>query len=215
MHIKRSQLKVGEKGLTLVETIVAIGIMTVGVLGPMELARQSISAQRAATDLVVASYLAQEGVETIINIRDNNSADDFQPCPGTLCRSEWLDTIVANCSGSNGCIVNSLARSNPATGDTFWVSGSVYPCSTDCAIQSRVFYDPTTGRYQQSMTALSSPWIRSPFSRVVGVSEVVAGQQSRVTATTTYIGVGGVPQTVVVTGDLYNWFPRLSCGGPC
>lgn len=51
------------KGLTLVETLVAISILLVAVVGPMTIYARSITDARYAGDRITASYLAQEAVE--------------------------------------------------------------------------------------------------------------------------------------------------------
>lgn len=62
----------GERGFTLVETLVAIFIMLIAIVAPLSIASQSLAAARKAKDNVTAFYLAQEGIELARNIRDNN-----------------------------------------------------------------------------------------------------------------------------------------------
>lgn len=66
-----------KQGFTLIETVVAIFLLTVGVAGSFALMqRVSFSASFSASQLV-ASYLAQEGIEIIRNIRDTNYLQDI------------------------------------------------------------------------------------------------------------------------------------------
>lgn len=59
------------KGFTLVETLVAVSIFTVSILGLMAVLSQGISDTGYAKKKIVAGYLAQEGVELTRNMRDN------------------------------------------------------------------------------------------------------------------------------------------------
>jgi type II secretory pathway pseudopilin PulG len=87
-------------GQTLIETIVAIGLLTTGIIGGLSLA---ITAQGAAEDIlnqIIATNLAREGVEVVRNIRDTNwiigaHAGLLTTCPGIgpdqECYTNWGD----------------------------------------------------------------------------------------------------------------------------
>ena len=59
-------------GFTLIEVFVSLTIMTVAILGLFILVRQTVSALPLSGQRLVASYLAQEGVEIVRNLRDAN-----------------------------------------------------------------------------------------------------------------------------------------------
>ncbi len=59
-------------GYILIESIIAITIVTVGLLGIFSLLSRSLSLNRVVADRFVASYLAAEGIEIAKNIVDNN-----------------------------------------------------------------------------------------------------------------------------------------------
>lgn len=61
-----------KKGFTLIETLVAITILIVGVLGPLTIAVRGISDGFFARNQIAANYLAQEAVEVIFNKRQTN-----------------------------------------------------------------------------------------------------------------------------------------------
>jgi len=57
-------------GFTLVETLVAISIFTVSILGLVAVISDGVVSTRYAKQKIAASYLAQEGIEYVRNIRD-------------------------------------------------------------------------------------------------------------------------------------------------
>ena len=59
------------KGFSLIEVVTAIFILTVGVGGAFSLIYQTLSAVYIVRSGLTASFLAQEGVEIIKNLRDN------------------------------------------------------------------------------------------------------------------------------------------------
>ncbi len=65
-------IKSPEKGFTLIEVIIAIAVMTVGVLGIYSLVSRVIISTSLSVSQLTASYLAQEGLEFSRNMRDTN-----------------------------------------------------------------------------------------------------------------------------------------------
>lgn len=60
------------KGFTLIETLVAITVLTIAIVAPMTLTSQALSAAMYARDQVTAFHLAQEAIEAVRSIRDAN-----------------------------------------------------------------------------------------------------------------------------------------------
>lgn len=59
-------------GFTLIETLVAVTVLAVSIVGPFYAVQSAITASASARDQLIASSLAQEGIEYIRSIRDNN-----------------------------------------------------------------------------------------------------------------------------------------------
>jgi len=59
-------------GISLIEVVAAISIITIGLVGVLSLVIQNIEAQYINKNVLIASGLAQEGLELARNIRDLN-----------------------------------------------------------------------------------------------------------------------------------------------
>jgi len=66
------------KSFTLLEVILAITVLTLAVGGSFILIQQTLTSVSVVQSKLTASYLAQEGIEIVKNIRDNNWLK-FQP----------------------------------------------------------------------------------------------------------------------------------------
>jgi prepilin-type N-terminal cleavage/methylation domain-containing protein len=87
-----------QKGFTLVETLVAIFVLTLSITGPLFIAQQSFTSAATARDRTTASFLAQEGAEYIRSVRDHNY----------LSGQGWLTGLSA-CIGSNkACTIDPI-----------------------------------------------------------------------------------------------------------
>lgn len=73
------------QGFTLLETLVAVAVLLMALLGPFAIAQQSLRSAYYARDQVTAYYLAQEGIEFVRAIRDENY----------LSGEDWLTGIAA------------------------------------------------------------------------------------------------------------------------
>ena len=57
-------------GFTLVESLVAISILMIAIASPMTLAQKGLSTATLSKDQMIASFLAQDAIEAVKNIRD-------------------------------------------------------------------------------------------------------------------------------------------------
>jgi prepilin-type N-terminal cleavage/methylation domain-containing protein len=88
-----------ESGMTLVEALVALAILGVALTPAVILASSSLKTAAVIKNNVIASFLAQEGVEVVRALRDSNwfNGQPFDTgltgCPPpTGCRVEWMTT---------------------------------------------------------------------------------------------------------------------------
>ena len=68
--------KYNSKGFTFLELLIAIFIIVVGILSISALASFTTKAGRLNKEMLIGAYLAQEGVEIMRGIRDNNFLND-------------------------------------------------------------------------------------------------------------------------------------------
>lgn len=69
-----------QKGITLIETIVAVFVVAIGLVSGLSLAVMSTNRTTAVKEKLVALYLAQEGLELARNVRDSaglDGSDDY------------------------------------------------------------------------------------------------------------------------------------------
>ena len=83
------------KGFTLIETLVAIAVLGVGLIPAFIQASSALSLSQTVRNSLTATYLAQEGIETIRAMRDANwfAGDPFgqgisDACAGG-CQVQW------------------------------------------------------------------------------------------------------------------------------
>ncbi len=99
------------KGFTLVETLVAITILTLAIAGTFTAVQGGLQSSTFARDQIVGFYLAQESMEFIKNLRDENAIySDNAIATGGVGRS-WLfgmaSTASDPCYFGKTCIIDS------------------------------------------------------------------------------------------------------------
>ena len=96
-HVTRNKRK---RGFTIIELVVAIFIITIGLVAAASLMSYSISAVIIGKSQIIATDLAQEGLEVVRNIRDNNwhcIADSDCSLTGGDDWKDGLDGCSAGC----------------------------------------------------------------------------------------------------------------------
>ena len=113
-----------KKGFTLLETIVAIGILSLAMTGVFSLASLSIRSASVSSNQTIAFFLASEAIEYIRNIRDSN----------ILAGSGWLTGLVT-CQSANGCYVDVI-------------NDMIMGCGAECP---KIKFDPMEKFYNHSI----------------------------------------------------------------
>lgn len=99
-------MKHSPKAFTLIETLVAVSILLLSLAGPLSIAAQALQGAFFARDQVTAFYLAQEAVEYVRAVRDqnylasNNWLTGVENCVDATCTVDFPNFSHAVCSGT-------------------------------------------------------------------------------------------------------------------
>lgn len=101
MHFYKKQ----QSGFSLVETLVAISILLIVIVGPMSISSRTAKSSSFASEQIQAFYLAQEGMELTQKLRDDFLLEQFRTT--TPSATIWTDFKASNfyttCAGGAGC----------------------------------------------------------------------------------------------------------------
>jgi prepilin-type N-terminal cleavage/methylation domain-containing protein len=118
-----------QSGFTLIETLIAILILSLTIGALLTLTAGGFFSIRYAKNDIVASNLLQESLEYIRNTRDTAAQQGST-------WDDWYATYQSGgCTNNDGCIVNPYAVSD---------TERVTPCSNDCP---SITYFPVSGFY--------------------------------------------------------------------
>ncbi len=84
-----------KKAFSLIETLIAIAVLMIAVAGPLTIANRALNAALYSRNQATASYLAQETMEIMKNIRDNTVRTTEPTDPENL--AWWLPTDLLQC----------------------------------------------------------------------------------------------------------------------
>lgn len=169
------------RGFTLVETLVAITVVVTAMVGPLYAVQQSLNASRTAREQLIASSLAQEGVEYVRGLRDSNY---LYLLANTGSSRSWLYGVDGT-GGSVNCITAACVVD--PTQNT--VSRTIAP-----------LYLSATNLYNQAGSG--TPTI---YTRRVQL-EAVSGSASEMTVTVTVTWtMKGQARNVTIVERLHNW----------
>ena len=130
------------KAFTILELIVAIFVMTVGVLGAYAVVQQIIVYNSISSSRLTAAYLAQEGIELVRNIRDTNWL--------TVPLVAWNNGLGASdweADYNNGFLSNWIGDGNFLKYDS--IAGYNYNSGTDTKFKRKItIFDETVNMFK-------------------------------------------------------------------
>ena len=184
-----------QSGFSLVETLVAISLLLIIIVGPMTISSSAARSTSFASEQVIAFFLAQEGAEIAQKARDDLILEYG------LTSSDGWDEFVDDSSGAlyEECFTNSgcgLELNTDATGSI----NAPEDCST--GDRCRLYFDDTNGRAQY--TYESSGTTQTEFTRRITMEEI-AGREVRVRSIVTWrTGSQIEDQEIFVETYLFN-----------
>ena len=163
------------------EAIVAIFVITAGIVGVLSLVTQTISSAIVSEDKLIAAYLAQEGIEIIRNIRDTNwiEAETYF--------NDWNEGLTG-CSG--GC------EADYTTSSILDPTLPSYNGGRFLKIDGG-FYNYTSGtdtKFKRKITISELGTVDCPAGVCLNVAVLVEWQEK------------GKPFNVPAQENLYNWY---------
>lgn len=182
----------GDSGFTIVETLVAITILMIAIAGPLTIAQKGLTASTYARDQMIASFLAQDGLEYAKNIRDNN-LKNRDPI-------DWLYGLTS-CTSHDPCSVNTLdgdptSDTSPLGLDTCqsgYDTSSNYECPLYKSSTNNVGYTPDSSNIDKTQ-----------FNRVFYIipDQLNSNKASMVVKVFWYNGT--VSNEVIYQDEIYN-----------
>jgi prepilin-type N-terminal cleavage/methylation domain-containing protein len=175
-----------KEGFTLIETLVAISLLTISIIAPISLTAQSLQSAYYARDQITAFYMAQEAIEALRSVRDGqilqiahtvdaSSINIFGPIP----LGDQPFRIDARQTNSSAAIT-------ACNGDP---GGVCIPLETDGTLYG----------YQ-------SDWTPTNFTRTVKAHFIGSGQDEiRVTVTVTWTTGAFQTRSFSISENMYRW----------
>lgn len=185
-------------GFTLIETMIAVTILTFAVAGPMFTASRVIIAVQNARDQLTASYLAQEGIEYMRWMRDNEYLSAYEDGGAGVSSTAW-DAFLSGAGSASiaQCRAPAACTLDPAQ---FMGTGSglsLMPCSGNSC--TRLYL--ANGIYTQQ-SGIEGATL-TPYTRTIQAVDVTAND-IRVVSTVLW-SYHGIPYNVTIADHLTPW----------
>lgn len=165
-----------DNGFTLVETLVAVGILATAIVAPMVIAQTGIQTARQARDGVTAQFLASEAVELLRNTRDDN----------IIAGGDWDSGLRV---GTGPFRIDAVAELESGNG--------IESCSGSCD-NDYLYFDEDTSLY-----SYDSGGEQTIFVRTVEVTQIHS-DEIRIDVTVTWDRPGRTFE-FVLTEHLFEW----------
>ena len=167
------------KGFSLLESMIAIGILLVAVVAPLSTIGDSLAQIYVARDQMVAINLAQEGIEAVRQVRDSNMIKGWNQSPRT---TDWNTGLG---DGSYTVDTEEILQIKPLT-----------------AGEEGALYQKTDGTYTQISTANTVP---TKFSRIITVSAISGvDYEKKITSLVSWKTAGGTYKKIEVSESLFG-----------
>ena len=182
------------EGFTLIETLAAITLLIVAIVSPMLLTERSLASAYYARDQITAYYLAQEAIEAIRQIRDDNIlkiAHYTGPLTSSPNLFDGINSVSPSCNGPQQYFTVDATQTNI----------NPTPCPTPS--------DPTSCPNLQTSGGLygyGANWSNTYFKRVAYACYTDSSQDEVFLSVTVSWQTGALAaRSFTMTEDLYRW----------
>lgn len=183
------------RGFTLLETLVAVFILTMALNSLFTLVANSLFSSMYAKNEITSTYLAQEAVDYIRNDRDSiayqgSNGGDWN---SFLARYGYIDSSLTSCFKPNGCTIDASNFSDTS------IKGCFGSCSTflyDSGASEGSYYT-----YDSTITGV----IPTTFNRKINLSFNANNPDELYIDVTINWANGGMPRSKVLSASLLKW----------
>ncbi|MDP3710120.1 MAG: prepilin-type N-terminal cleavage/methylation domain-containing protein [bacterium] len=199
MIFKRLNIAIfkSSRGFTLLETIIALVVITAAVVGPVYLITKGIFSSAFSRNKLIANNLAQEALEAVRVVRENNVICSFLKEDASW---SWLQD-----SDGAGSLTGSNLKADVTQIDTISCAGKSLPNPRFSANCNEFLKISAGGQYGYSAGS------DTIFQRCVDVTQpgsaegvIPASDIADVTVTLTW-NERGLDKSTVVKERIYNW----------
>lgn len=194
--MKHRVIQTKSRGFTLIEALVAITVMLLSIAGPMQIASDGIKNSIYARDQIVAFYIAQEGIEIVRSIRDENALNN----------ASWLTNIPSPCTDASGGGCGIDIQDTNSIDVTDFID-----CAGNGGTACNIYYNPDgldvggqRGIYGHTAGGGGMPTIFNRSIKVVAENP----QESTINTTVTWLS-RGVTKTILVQSRVFNQYDNL------
>ncbi len=188
MIFKLKNITPRARGFTLIETLLAVLLLTTAIAGPLTIASRALNSALLVKDQISAFYLAQDAMEYIRFIRDSACLEAGSGAEGGCPAGVWMASL-SSCIGAVGCAVDS-------------VQNAVYSAAA-APYNGPLMYDTANHWFTySSLTAVEAPprFIRRVTITPSGADEAV------VTVTVSWTNIAGITHpAVTIRENLMRW----------
>lgn len=199
--------KTKQSGFSLVETLVAITILLIVIVGPMTIVSSASRSTSFASEQVTAFFLAQEGAEQVEKVRNDLLLEFFVNANSG--NDPWADFTRTTAGGFfRLCYYDPNTNTNP-NGCAFYVNPSGAPntpvsCTTlsDC----NIYLDTTPPTSRSPYTLVTSGNTATQFTRQMILQRMNANEVKVTSRVTWRSGSVREDQVVNVETRLFNLY---------
>ena len=160
-------LRRGQRGMTLIEVLVALSILAIAILALAPLFTMSVRTNASAHQLTNANTLAREKLE------------EMSGYPRSDTRLKIPDQSNASCPGGTTITGATVGACDPVPGAS--------PARTWCENDLPSWYQPSTGATSYAATSPGISWFSYPYTRTYTIEQFDGTLTNRITAPAAYV----------------------------